>query len=200
MYRAQSIFSFGIRPDSYEKQDEITQFSEKFYVQREYVVACLEHLTNLESAKNIRAKAREDEKRHRKEKECKEYSWLDLVLQGKLSTLKVYELDEYLDENKLNKKGNKNDKLKAIAADVLRRSQTGPIKKVLEKQERDQESSGADSEADSDQDIVLEEIGSESESDVASGNEQEEVSDPVPLIVRTRSGRYAGNWTLSELR
>ena len=131
MYRAQSIFSFGIRPDSYEKQDEITQFSEKFYVQREYVVACLEHLTNLESAKNIRAKAREDEKRHRKEKECKEYSWLDLVLQGKLSTLKVYELDEYLDENKLNKKGNKNDKLKAIAADVLRRSQTGPIKKAM---------------------------------------------------------------------
>ena len=53
---------------SLQQQDEITTFSETFYVERKYVVACLEHLTNLESTKQIRARSRAEEKNQRKEK------------------------------------------------------------------------------------------------------------------------------------
>ena len=59
------------------------------------------------------------------------------------------------------------------------------------------------SESDSDQDIVLEEFGSESdpesETEDEPENEQIQTVDPVPLVVQTRYGRYAGNWALSEL-
>ena len=58
----------------------------------------------------------------------------------------------------------------------------------------DQVDSEVESEVESDQDIILEEFGSESASNVESINcEQEPANDPVPLIVQTRFGRYAGN-------
>ena len=60
----------------------------------------------------------------------------------------------------------------------------------------DQGGSEVESEVESDQDIIL-----ESESDVESINcKQEPANDPVPLILRTRYGRYAGNWALSALK
>ena len=65
----------------------------------------------------------------------------------------------------------------------------------------DQVNSEVESEVESDQDIILEEFGSESESNVESINcEQKPANDPVPLIVQTRFGRYAGNWALSALK
>ena len=57
---------------------------------------------------------------------------MNLVLDGKLNTLKVCELDKYIDENKLSKKGKKKDKLSAITADILRKSNTGTVDIVLE--------------------------------------------------------------------
>ncbi|CAB4011421.1 Transient receptor potential cation channel subfamily A member 1 [Paramuricea clavata] len=184
---------------SLQQQDEITTFSETFYVIREYVVASIEHLTNLQSTKQIRSRGRAEEQRHRKERKYDEYDWINLVLQGELSKLTIPELDKYITENKLNKKGKKKDKLDAITADVLRKHQGRPIEDVLEPQHRDQ----ASSESDSDQDIVLEEFGSESdpesETEDEPENEQIQTVDPVPLVVQTRYGRYAGNWALSEL-
>ena len=108
-------------------------------------------------------------------------------------------MDKYIDENKLNKKGKKKFKLNAIIADILRKSHA--IEEVLEQQHKDQTSSDIDS--DSDHDLILEEFGSESET----GDEHEsehldtvDTVDPVPLVVQTRYGRYAGNWALSELQ
>ncbi|CAB4030308.1 Transient receptor potential cation channel subfamily A member 1 [Paramuricea clavata] len=95
---------------SLENQEEITKLSETFYVKR----TSIEHLTNLQLTKNIHANTREEEQRQRKEKEYNAYDWLNLVLEGKLNTLKVCELDKYIDENKLCKKGKKKDKLSAI--------------------------------------------------------------------------------------
>lgn len=122
-----------------------------------------------------------------------------MVLQGELSKLTVQELDKYITENKLNKKEKKKDKLDAITADVLRKNQGRSIEDVLEPQHRDQ----ASSESDSDQDIILEEFGSESEpeseTEDESESEQIQTVGPVPLVVQTRYGRYAGNWALSEL-
>ena len=180
-----------------QNHDEITKLSEKLYVKREYVVASIEHLTNLQLTKSIRAKTRE-EQRQRKEKEYIECDWLNLVLEGKLSTLKVFELNKYIDENKLSKKGHKKDKLGAITADVLRKSSNGTIEDLLKQGQVNQRGSEVESEVESDQDIILEEFGSESESDVESINcEQETTNDPIPLIAQTRFGRYAGNWALS---
>lgn len=51
---------------SLQQQDEITTFSETFYVKREYVVASIEHLTNLQSTKQIRARG--EQKNNVKEK------------------------------------------------------------------------------------------------------------------------------------
>ena len=63
--------SWAIRSDgkiSLQQQDEISTFSETFYIKIEYVVACVEHLTNLQSKDQIRAKARVEEQNQRKEK------------------------------------------------------------------------------------------------------------------------------------
>ena len=80
---------------SLQQQDEITKFSETFYVKREYVVGCVEHLTNLQLMQQIRERTREAEQNRGKRKTCEEYDWLDLVLQGQLNKLKVQELNKY---------------------------------------------------------------------------------------------------------
>ena len=49
------------------------------------------------------------------------YDWLSLTLSGTLSKLKVKELDKYLERHNLSKKGKKDDKMKAIMADCLRK-------------------------------------------------------------------------------
>jgi hypothetical protein len=46
--------------------------------------------------------------------------------------LKVQKLNKYIIENKLNTKGNKQDKFNAITADVLWKSDTRTIENVLE--------------------------------------------------------------------
>ena len=88
-------------------------------------------------------------------------------------------------------RGNKPDKVNAITADVLRKSHNRTIKDILERQNKDQEQESSGSDNESDQDLVLEKFGSESET------EQLQTIDPAPLVVKTRYGRYAGNWALT---
>ncbi len=59
-----------------------------------------------------------------KAKSCDSYDWLSLVLSGNVSNLKVYELDKYLENYALSKKGKKLDKVKAISCHVLRDTST----------------------------------------------------------------------------
>ena len=61
-------------------------------------------------------------------------------------------------------------------------------------------SSDIDSDNEREQDLVLKEFGSESETRDESESEQPETVGPVLLVVQTRYGRYAENWTLSELQ
>lgn len=150
-----------------ENQEEITKLSETFYVKREYVVASIEHLTNLQLTKNIRANTREEEQRQRKEKEYNEYDWLTKRIQW----VWLCELDKYIDENKLSKKGKKKDKLSAITADILRKSNTGTVEEVLKQGQVDEGSNELESDLESEQDIILEEFGTESEPDVESDHE-----------------------------
>jgi hypothetical protein len=156
MFNTESIFL--------DQEDLITEFSDKFYVKREYVVNYIQHLTNLHHTKGIRARQRARDKVEREGKDYDDYNWLDLVVNGKLKSLKVVELDKYLDKNKLSKKGKKADKVNAITVDVLRKKQNDTIEKVIEETGSDYNSdTGINS--DSDEDVILDEFGDDTSSE-----------------------------------
>ena len=56
---------------SLNNQDEITKFSVTFYVKREYVVTCIEHLTNLKLTKQIRQEQEKQTKTKEKKRSMK---------------------------------------------------------------------------------------------------------------------------------
>ena len=147
---------------SLEKEDRVIEFSEKYIANKEYVVSYLLHLTNLSTAKKIRQNERILEQARRKERTYEGYNWLKLVLRGELSKLTILELDKYLKKHKLNLKGRKSDKVNAITVNVLRTNQANVVETALEKVVP---SEGESSDS-SDEDLVIEEIGTDS-----SGNE-----------------------------
>ena len=104
-----------------QHEETITEFPEKLYVKNNYVTNYVQHLTNLQHGKDIRSKKRAKDKCQRDKKGYDDYSWLDLVVSGKLESLKVVELDKYLDRNKLKKHGKKADNINAITVKSLRR-------------------------------------------------------------------------------
>lgn len=55
-------------------------------------------------------------------KQYQDYNWSDLIKSGKLSKLKVKELDKYLKEHQLPSAGKQPDKLKRMAADFYLRN------------------------------------------------------------------------------
>ena len=73
------------------------------------------HLENLEWSKSIRAKARREEARPKKQKFVDDYNWASLLEQGKLGTLTVSELDKYIKHHSLPNNGKKPDKIRCIA-------------------------------------------------------------------------------------
>ena len=83
------------------------------------------------------------------------YNWSDLIETGKLSKLKVKELDEYLKEHQLPSAGKKPDKLKRITADFYLRNNK---EATSEERSADPESDSV-WESDSDDDDVLAVIG-----------------------------------------
>ena len=101
--RANITKLFNLDTISLEQEESITEFAEKFYVKRNYVVNYVQHLTNLQHTKDIRSRQRAKDKSQREDKGYDDYNWLDLVVKGELENLKVMELDKYLDKNKLNK-------------------------------------------------------------------------------------------------
>ena len=46
---------------------------------------------------------------------------------------------------------------------------------------------------------MLEGFGSDNETESESESEQLPTVEPVPLVVKTRYGRHAGNWALTQL-
>jgi hypothetical protein len=197
--RANIIKLFGCGELSLEKEDRLTEFSEKFMVKKEYVRSYVQHLTNLQIAKNIRQKERSTAQARRKEKGYEEYDWMGLVLKGELGKLTVLELNKYLTKHNLKMKGRKSEKISAITADVLRRNQPNVIETALRRVEPSVEEEEGEEE-ESDEDLVIGEIEADSTCDSGSEEENEMSMDgPLPLVVRTRYGRYAGHWNLFKL-
>lgn len=83
--RANIVKLFGCGEISLEKDDKLTEFSEKFMVKKEYVQSYVQHLTNLQTTRIIRQKERATEQAKRKEKGYEEYDWMELVLKGELA-------------------------------------------------------------------------------------------------------------------
>ena len=80
-------------------------------------------------------------------------------------------MNKYLTEKKLSTKGRKNDKLKAIIADVLQSSNNDEVEQVIAgQQEMEDEDEEIEASKVSDEDIVLVETGSDtSEEEIAIG-------------------------------
>ena len=76
----------------------------------------LRHLQDMEIRKDIRAREKEKDKG----KEYKDFSWSDIITDGKLSKSRVRELDLYLTQHGLNTTGLKPDKVKAISCHYFR--------------------------------------------------------------------------------
>lgn len=104
------------------------------------------------------------------------------------------ELDKYLKKHKLNLKGRKSDKVNAITANVLRTNQANVVETALEKVVP----SEGESSNSSDEDLVIDEIGTDSSGNELDDNEMS-TDNPLPLVVKTRSGCYAGHWNLFQM-
>ena len=79
----------------------------------------MEQLANVAS---IRERERRLNRTIEEGKQYQDYNWSDLIESGKLSKLKVKELDKYLKEHQLPSAGKKPDKLKRITADFYLRN------------------------------------------------------------------------------
>ena len=60
--RANITKLFNMGSISLEHEETITEFAERFYVKKEYVVTYIQHLTNLQHGKEIRSRQRAKEK------------------------------------------------------------------------------------------------------------------------------------------
>ena len=108
--------------------------------------------------------------------------WKTLVLKGELDTLKVPELDKYIEHNKRSKNGKKIDKIKRI---TVRYYETSKVSTFPTSVSVDEDSDKSDSNNDL---VLCDESESESESDDDSHTvtTQEGTS--------TGSGRRVGHW------
>ncbi|XP_070570891.1 uncharacterized protein [Ptychodera flava] len=193
--RANIIKKFKAGEMSADTPDKVQDFANTFCVEPKHVESYLSHLQNLRHLQTIRTQDRVSKRRDRACKDYSDYDWLDLVLNGKLGTLILSELDKYLEYNKLSKKGTKSDKIKAISCDVLRKTEgKTAMEKIREAENSDSESETSDSE----DDVVLEEVGNKSDNDICTDTDANESGgdDDGKLIVTTRSGRVAGSWRL----
>jgi len=99
---------------SINSSDAITEFSSKFIVEEKLVKNYIEHLSQLQNVNEIRRQERKKENQARALKDVHCYDWKTLVEKGELGTLKVPELNKYIEHNKLSKNGKKIDKIKQI--------------------------------------------------------------------------------------
>ena len=66
----------------------------------------------MEIRKEKRSREREAVNETSKMKLYKDYNWLGMTMEGTLKSLKVKELDKYLDHHRVSKKGKKDAKIK----------------------------------------------------------------------------------------
>ena len=178
-------------------EENIKKFAERYCVEEILVKKYLEHLQELKTMDEIRSRSRKEEREKRKEKTYNQYDWLKLAMDGSLKSLKVAELNKYLESNGLTKTGKKEDKIKAITCHVIRAAHTNDIsgQKKIEKylEELADESNSDVSQSDSsDNDEVIAMLSDDS-------TEEENEFDDFQAYTVTRSGRVVGSWKNAEM-
>ena len=98
--------------------EKLRTFSEEFCVEEKHVVSYVKHLEQLATVASysIRERERRLNQTIEEGKQYQDYNWSDLIESGKLSKLKVKELDKNLKEHQLPSAGKKPDKLKRITS------------------------------------------------------------------------------------
>ena len=115
---------------------------------------------NLEWSKSIRAKARQEEARAKKQKSVDDYDWASLLEQGKLGTLTMPEADKH---HPLTNKGKKPDKMRCITLHLSAgNAYMGPQDNIQEEDEEESEEEVDLAEVDSGDDSRVSYLDSES--------------------------------------
>ena len=89
---------------SLENRQAIQTFALALACEEKHVVNCIQHIKDMEIRKEKRSREREAVNQTSKMKLYKGYNWLGMTKEGTLKSLKVKELDKYLDHHRLSKK------------------------------------------------------------------------------------------------
>ena len=143
----------------------------------------IEHLLWLQSVNEVRKQEQRNKKQVRALKDVHRYDWKTLVEKKEVDTLKVPELDKYIEHNKLSKNGKKIDKIKWITVHYYETSKEFTFPSSIRVGEDSDES-------DSDNDLVL---CDESESESESDDDSHTVT--IQEGTSTRSGHRVGHWS-----
>lgn len=181
-YQPRAVMKKLFDEDKLSQPEEIKEFCDKYVVSFSSTQAYLHHLKGLKQMKEIRSNQRSANKQERNDKTVEDYDWNKLVDDGLLGKLTLVDLNKYLIHHQLSVAGKKADKVRRIIAHVS---------SSFENKELD--INPTSDESDSDEDIVLAEIGSsDAEEDEVDQNEQMVVVEQTnrnSVETRTRSGR-----------
>ena len=124
----------GCKPDDYQPRTDVSsskqgikrqsEFSEKYVVSEKLVADYIEHLTDIEMRKD---KWRAENYRKLAERKQQEYNgidWEDLYHRNQLSSLRVGELELYVNLHNTACKGKKDDKVRVVKAHIDRTART----------------------------------------------------------------------------
>ena len=89
---------------SLENRQAIQNFALALACEEKHVVNCIQHIKDMEIRKEKSSREREAVNQTSKMKLYKDYNWLGMTMEGTLKSLKVKELDKYLDHHRLSKK------------------------------------------------------------------------------------------------
>lgn len=165
---------------------KVEEFSQKYCVDAKPVIEYLKHLEDLQTSSLIRENERKKKRCIESNKRYKDYDWPNVISSGKLSKLKVTELDKYLKYHGLSLIGRKADKITRITSHFYIDTQS---RKDTPQCDSSETETSEESESDSDEDEVLGVVPN----DVDLTEEDESEEDNVSDILHTRSRRARGN-------
>ena len=125
----------GRKPDDYQPRAQIKQlfqegklkagdkkaikeFSEKYIVSEKLVADYSEHLTDIEMRKDKRRTDNDRKRAQRKQQEYNDIDWEDFYHRNQLSSLRVGELELYINHHNIAFKGKKNEKVRVVKAHI----------------------------------------------------------------------------------
>ncbi|CAB4041881.1 Transient receptor potential cation channel subfamily A member 1, partial [Paramuricea clavata] len=114
MPRAQFGKDFAAGKRILGNPEEVKTFAKKYIVKEEYITQYVQHLQELEWAKEIRTRTRQADAAEKKNKSFEDYACQELLEDGKLGKLTVAELNKYLAHHNLPLTGKNADNVRTI--------------------------------------------------------------------------------------